>query len=60
MTTSEARSAVYAAYAELESAAEAFYTAAATLWQLVPSLKQQRLTLPAKTSTLLWLMRTLN
>jgi hypothetical protein len=37
MKTSE----VYTAYAELERAAEAFYTAADKLGQLVPSLKQQ-------------------
>jgi hypothetical protein len=35
------RHAVYAAYAELESAAEQFYTAANKLGALVPSLKQQ-------------------
>ena len=39
--TKQESAAIYAAYAELESAAEAFYTAADKLGQLVPSLKQQ-------------------
>jgi len=41
METMQERHAVYAAYAELEVAAEAFFTAADKLGQLVPSLKQQ-------------------
>jgi hypothetical protein len=39
--TKQESAAIYAAYAELERAAEAFYTAADKLGQLVPSLKQQ-------------------
>lgn len=39
--TKQESAAVYAAYAELERAAEAFYTAADKMGQLVPSLKQQ-------------------
>jgi len=41
METMQERHAVYAAYAELEVAAEQFYTAANKLGELVPSLKQQ-------------------
>jgi hypothetical protein len=41
METMQQRHAVYAAYAELELAAEQFYTAANKLGALVPSLKQQ-------------------
>lgn len=40
MTKTQA-AAVYAAYAELELAAEQFYTAADQLGRLVPELKQQ-------------------
>jgi hypothetical protein len=39
--TKQESAAVYAAFAELESAAEQFHVAAHKLGQLVPSLKQQ-------------------
>ena len=41
MSTMQERHAVYAAYAEMEAAAEQFYTAANKLAALVPSLAEQ-------------------